>query len=196
FRLLDFAPLLVRAPSRPTTLPGGALGFGRGKACVFHLRPAALRRPRLRAVSGLAVQRLLGACDVPLPAAGGPGRRGTFALLDPAGRRIGDLALFCRWTAASVTPPARPPPPSAPRTAVPGTPRGGTRTAAPAALDPAAAGEGAPSPARAVCAENRKPDPAEAADSSVSTISTSSEENPSRTWKPTPFALLLCITLT
>ncbi|XP_027803788.2 microtubule-associated protein 10 [Marmota flaviventris] len=105
FRLLDFPPLLVRAPTTPAPAPGGALGFGRGKACVFRLRPAALRRPRLRAAllqlpaaPGPPAPRMLGACDVPLPAARGPGSRGTFVLLDPEGERVGDLALFCRLT--------------------------------------------------------------------------------------------------
>ncbi|KAF7480864.1 hypothetical protein GHT09_007928 [Marmota monax] len=105
FRLLDFPPLLVRAPTTPAPAPGGALGFGRGKACVFRLRPAALRRPLLRAAllqlpaaPGPPAPRMLGACDVPLPAARGPGSRGTFVLLDPEGERVGDLALFCRLT--------------------------------------------------------------------------------------------------
>ncbi|XP_047376939.1 microtubule-associated protein 10 [Sciurus carolinensis] len=227
FRLLDFPPLLVRAPARPAALPGGALGFGRGKACVFRLRPAALRRPRLRAAllqlpaaPGPPAPRLLGACDVPLPAARGPGSRGTFVLLVPAGRRIGDLVLFCRLTelggrardpadpapaalgardpadpapaALGARDPADPAPARGPRDTIgpalgardhaDPVPAGrapdlGPQDAAPAALDPAAAQEGALSPARAGSAENSKPGPAEAADSSVSTVSTSSVED-------------------
>ncbi|MBZ3873585.1 Microtubule-associated protein 10 [Sciurus carolinensis] len=97
-------------------------------------------------------------CDVPLPAARGPGSRGTFVLLVPAGRRIGDLVLFCRL--AELDGRARDPAGSAS-----------------AALDPAVAQEGAPSPARAGSAEYSKPGPVEAANSSVSTISTSREED-------------------
>ncbi|XP_048223945.1 microtubule-associated protein 10 [Perognathus longimembris pacificus] len=108
FRLLDFPPLLVRAPpaaaaaaARPPPARRGAIGFGRGKACVFRLRPAALRRPRLRAALLLpppppAGPGLLGTCDIPLAAPAPGGRRGTFALRSPAGRRVGDLALFYR----------------------------------------------------------------------------------------------------
>ncbi|KAM6177360.1 microtubule-associated protein 10 [Erethizon dorsatum] len=112
FLLLDFPPLLVHPPATPVPAPQrGAIGFGRGKACLFRLRPATLRSLLLHAAllqlpAGPApAPRLLGVCDVPLAAAsrevaglGSRGRRGTFALLSPTGERVGDVALFYRLT--------------------------------------------------------------------------------------------------
>nr|XP_020032231.1 microtubule-associated protein 10 [Castor canadensis] len=100
FRLLDFPPLLVRPPAAPAPASlHGAISFGRGKACLFRLRPAALRRPLLRAalLQLPPAPRLLGTCDIPL-AAVAQGRRDTFALRDPAGQRVGVVALFHRLT--------------------------------------------------------------------------------------------------
>ncbi|XP_004854702.1 microtubule-associated protein 10 [Heterocephalus glaber] len=110
FCLLDFPPLLVHPPATP--VPGSqrdVIGFGRGKACLFRLHPAAPRCLLLRAAllqlpAGRApTPRLLGACDVQLADVGvarlgAQSRRGTFALLSRTGERIGDLALFYRLT--------------------------------------------------------------------------------------------------
>ncbi|XP_054830932.1 microtubule-associated protein 10 [Eublepharis macularius] len=109
-RLLDFPTLLVRAPH---CVAGPLVPFGRGKSCLFRLRPSALRgllrRSPLHALllalpptAGPA--RLLGSCSVSLAAAAeellvgtGPGgRRGRFPLRDLMGERVGDLGLSYR----------------------------------------------------------------------------------------------------
>ncbi|XP_051024598.1 microtubule-associated protein 10 [Acomys russatus] len=114
FRLLDFPPLFVLPPAAPTRQPrSGAIGFGRGKACLLRLRPAALQRPRLHAAllqlpgsPGSAPPRLLGACDILLVAS--QGRRGVFTLRGPAAERVGELALFYRLTDLGRFPPGAP----------------------------------------------------------------------------------------
>lgn len=109
-RLLDFPTLLVRAPR---CVPGPLVPFGRGKSCLFRLRPDALRgllrRSPLHALllalpptAGPA--RLLGSCSVSLAAAAeelllgtGPGgRRGRFPLRDLMGEPVGELGLSYR----------------------------------------------------------------------------------------------------
>nr|XP_056709275.1 microtubule-associated protein 10 [Euleptes europaea] len=106
-RLLDFPTLLVRAPHCG---PGPLVPFGRGKSCLFRLRPSALRgllrRSPLHALllalpptAGPA--RLLGSCSVSLAAAaeelllgaGPAGRRGRFPLRDLMGEPVGELGL-------------------------------------------------------------------------------------------------------
>ncbi|XP_053795732.1 microtubule-associated protein 10 [Vidua chalybeata] len=143
-RLLDLPTLVLRpAAAAPPLRPGQPLPFGRGKRCLFRWRPdslfAALRRRPLRALL-LALPpgrapgppRLLGSCVVSLgPAAellqrhGAPsscGRRGRFALRDPAGRPVGELVLRYRLaslgggdvrpaTPRAATPPATTPEP-------------------------------------------------------------------------------------
>lgn len=103
FRLLDFPPLLVLPPAASGREPqDGTIGFGRGKACLLRLRPAALPSPRLRAAllqlpeGPASAPLLLGACDILLVAS--QGRRGKFTLRGPAGERVGELALFFRLT--------------------------------------------------------------------------------------------------
>ncbi|XP_020642448.3 microtubule-associated protein 10 [Pogona vitticeps] len=111
-RLLDFPTLLVRAPH---AAPGPVVPFGRGKSCLFRLRPAALkdllRRSPLSALL-LALPptpgpaRLLGSCSVSLASAAeelllgtGPGgRRGQFPLQDLMGEQVGELGLSYRLT--------------------------------------------------------------------------------------------------
>lgn len=111
-RLLDFPTLLVRAPQ---AAPGPVVPFGRGKSCLFRLRPAALqdllRRSPLYALL-LALPptpgsaRLLGSCSVSLASAAeellsgtGPGgRRGQFPLQDLMGEQVGELGLSYRLT--------------------------------------------------------------------------------------------------
>ncbi|XP_066467533.1 microtubule-associated protein 10 [Tiliqua scincoides] len=109
-RLLDFPTLLVRAPHCG---PGPVVPFGRGKSCLFKLRPDALksllRRSPLCALllalppmSGAA--RLLGSSSVSLASAAeelllgsGPGgRRGRFPLRDLMGEFVGELGLSYR----------------------------------------------------------------------------------------------------
>ncbi|XP_063162876.1 microtubule-associated protein 10 [Candoia aspera] len=109
-RLLDFPTLLVRAPE---AAPGPVVPFGRGKSCLFRLRPDALkgllRRSPLHALllalppdSGPA--RLLGSSSVCLAAAAeelllgsGPvGGRGHFPLRDLMGEPVGELKLSYR----------------------------------------------------------------------------------------------------
>ncbi|XP_060098910.1 microtubule-associated protein 10 [Heteronotia binoei] len=109
-RLLDFPTLLVRAPR---CVPGPLVPFGRGKSCLFRLRPDALRgllrRSPLHALllalpptAGPA--RLLGSCSVSLASAAeelllgtGPGgRRGRFPLRDLMGEPVGELGLSYR----------------------------------------------------------------------------------------------------
>ncbi|XP_021504074.1 microtubule-associated protein 10 [Meriones unguiculatus] len=110
FRLLDFPPLLVLPPPAASPEPrSGTISFGRGKACLLRLRPAGLRRPRLRAAvlrlpeePGCAL-RLLGVCDVLLKAC--PGQRAVFTLRGPAAERVGELALFYRLTELGRFPP-------------------------------------------------------------------------------------------
>ncbi|XP_005405021.1 PREDICTED: microtubule-associated protein 10 [Chinchilla lanigera] len=130
--LLDFPPLLVHPPATPVPAPQrGAIGFGRGKACLFRLRPAALRSLLLHAAllqlpaGREPTPRLLGACDVPLAVASleVAGRRGTFALLSPTGERVGDVALFYRLTelGGSQLGSPEPPAPSAPAAGAEGT---------------------------------------------------------------------------
>ncbi|XP_004640913.1 microtubule-associated protein 10 [Octodon degus] len=137
FFLLDFPPLLVHPPATPVPPPErGALGFGRGKACLFRLRPVTPRSLQLRAAllqlpAGPApAPLLLGACDVPLTVASAPvqglgarGRRGTFALLGPTGERVGDVALFYRLTdlGGGHPGPTEPPAPLTPAPGVEGT---------------------------------------------------------------------------
>lgn len=103
FRLLDFPPLLVFPPAAPGPEPQrGAISFGRGKACLLRLHPAALRRPRLRAallqlpVGPTSAPGLVGACDILLVPS--LGQRGVFALRGPEAERVGELALFYRLT--------------------------------------------------------------------------------------------------
>ncbi|XP_062981485.1 microtubule-associated protein 10 [Elgaria multicarinata webbii] len=109
-RLLDFPTLLVRAPH---AAPGPLVPFGRGKSCLFRLRPdalrALLRRSPLYALL-LALPptpgpaRLLGSSSVSLAAAAeelllgaGPGgRRGQFPLRDLMGDLVGELGLSYR----------------------------------------------------------------------------------------------------
>ncbi|XP_053155098.1 microtubule-associated protein 10 [Hemicordylus capensis] len=111
-RLLDFPTLLVRAPH---AVPGPLVPFGRGKSCLFRLRPDALkgllRRSPLCALL-LALPptpgpaRLLGSSSVSLAAAAeellqgtGPGgRRGLFPLRDLMGESVGELGLSYRLT--------------------------------------------------------------------------------------------------
>ncbi|KAL8185891.1 UNVERIFIED_CONTAM: hypothetical protein K2H54_059480 [Gekko kuhli] len=109
-RLLDFPTLLVRAPR---CVPGPLVPFGRGKSCLFRLRPDSLRgllrRSPLHALllalpptAGPA--RLLGSCSVSLASAAeelllgtGPGgRRGRFPLRDLMGEPVGELGLSYR----------------------------------------------------------------------------------------------------
>uniref|UniRef100_A0ACB8GBD2 Uncharacterized protein n=1 Tax=Sphaerodactylus townsendi TaxID=933632 RepID=A0ACB8GBD2_9SAUR len=111
-RLLDFPTLLVRAPHCG---PGPLVPFGRGKSCLFRLRPnvlrGLLRRSPLHALllalpptAGPA--RLLGSCSVSLADAaeelllgGGPrGRRGRFPLRDLMGEPVGELGLSYRFS--------------------------------------------------------------------------------------------------
>ncbi|XP_042301135.1 microtubule-associated protein 10 [Sceloporus undulatus] len=119
-RLLDFPTLVVRAPqaaslsSSPPQAPGPTLPFGRGKSCLFRLRPEALRgllrrSPLLALLLALppaqGPARLLGSCSVSLADAAeellllgsGPrGRRGHFPLLDLTGETVGELGLSYR----------------------------------------------------------------------------------------------------
>ncbi|XP_039706247.1 microtubule-associated protein 10 [Pteropus medius] len=123
-RLLDFPTLLVYppgGPGAPAPEPRpGLVGFGRGKSCLFRLRPATLRRRLLASpLHALLLQlppgrptpapQLLGSCSVPLAAAArrvlgsaasgcSQGHRGTFPLHNQAGQRIGDIALGYRLT--------------------------------------------------------------------------------------------------
>lgn len=116
-RLLDFPTLLVRAPH---CVPGPLVPFGRGKSCLFRLRPDALRgllrRSPLHALllalpptAGPA--RLLGSCSVSLaPAAeelllgtGPGGRRGRFPLRDLMGELVGELGLSYRLSNLGAT---------------------------------------------------------------------------------------------
>lgn len=113
FRLLDFPPLLVLPPAAPGLEPQrGAIRFGRGKACLLRLRPAALRRPRLRAAvlqlpaGPTPAPRLLGACDILLVPS--MGQRGIFTLRGPEAERVGELALFYRLTDLGRFPPDAP----------------------------------------------------------------------------------------
>ncbi|XP_021025744.1 microtubule-associated protein 10 [Mus caroli] len=113
FRLLDFPPLLVFPPAAPGPEPQrGAISFGRGKACLLRLHPAALRRPRLRAAllqlpaGPTSAPRLVGACDVLLVPS--LGQRGVFALRGPEAERVGELALFYRLTELGRFPPGVP----------------------------------------------------------------------------------------
>ncbi|XP_031197688.1 microtubule-associated protein 10 [Mastomys coucha] len=110
FRLLDFPPLLVLPPAVPGPEPQrGAIGFGRGKACLLRLRPAALRRPRLRAAvlqlpaGQTSAPHLLGACDVLLVPS--LGQRGVFTLRGQEAEHVGELALFYRLTELGRLPP-------------------------------------------------------------------------------------------
>ncbi|XP_013011978.2 microtubule-associated protein 10 [Cavia porcellus] len=110
FFLLDFPPLLVYPPATPVPAPQkDAIGFGRGKACLFRLHPATLSSLLLHVAllqlpaAQAQNSQLVGACHVDLAAASfkvtGPsarGRRGTFALLSPTGKRVGEVALFYR----------------------------------------------------------------------------------------------------
>ncbi|XP_053919847.1 microtubule-associated protein 10 [Cuculus canorus] len=141
-RLLDFPALLLRPAAAPPLRPGQPFPFGRGKRCLFRWRRgslcAALRRRPLRALllalpAGPGRPRLLGSCSISLaPAAAellqGPGppdsrgRRGCFALRDPAGHPVGELVLGYRLS--SLEPGGQPPPPS------PAGPRGLTPPAA------------------------------------------------------------------
>ncbi|KAM6462388.1 microtubule-associated protein 10 [Liasis olivaceus] len=109
-RLLDFPTLLVRAPQAAS---GPVVPFGRGKSCLFRLRPDALkgllRRSPLHALL-LALPpnpgpaRLLGSSCVSLAAAAeevllgsGPGSgRGHFPLRDLMGETVGELELSYR----------------------------------------------------------------------------------------------------
>ncbi|XP_060628738.2 microtubule-associated protein 10 [Anolis sagrei] len=113
-RLLDFPTLLVRAPQ--AALRGPLVPFGRGKSCLFRLRPESLRevlrRSPLYALllglspSGPGPARLLASCSVSLADAAeellllppGPsgGRGGRFPLRDLAGEPVGELALSYR----------------------------------------------------------------------------------------------------
>lgn len=111
-RLLDFPTLLVRAPHCG---PGPLVPFGRGKSCLFRLRPdvlkGLLRRSPLHALL-LALPptpgpaRLIGSSSVSLSAAAeellqgkGPGgRRGRFPLRDLMGEPVGELGLSYRLT--------------------------------------------------------------------------------------------------
>ncbi|XP_069707103.1 microtubule-associated protein 10 [Phaenicophaeus curvirostris] len=142
-RLLDFPTLLLRPAAAPPLRPGQPFRFGRGKRCLFRWRRsslcAALRRRPLRALllalpagPDPARARLLGSCGVSLaPAAaellrgpgppGSCGRRGRFALRDPAGRPVGDLLLGYRLSSlrpgeqpASLGPRGLTPPPASP----------------------------------------------------------------------------------
>ncbi|CAH7041007.1 microtubule-associated protein 10 [Phodopus roborovskii] len=110
FCLLDFPPLLVLPPAASSRDPqSGTIDFGRGKACLLRLRPAALLRPRLRAAllqlpeGPASAPRLLGACDILLVAS--QGRRGKFILRGPTAERVGELALFYRLTDLGRFPP-------------------------------------------------------------------------------------------
>ncbi|KAM5235033.1 microtubule-associated protein 10 [Ctenodactylus gundi] len=187
FRLPGFPPLLVRAPAAPA--PGarrGAIGFGRGKACLFRLRPADRRRLRLRAaLLQPPGPQPLGTCDIPLEL-GAAGRRGTFALRSPAGRRVGDVALLYRLTDLGASTPGPPAPRvPAPRQRPPAGDRHDVRPQtrrprsapelrpsdwdAPAAAPHGGGKEGAPrggrrpDPAEAAGTPRGRPDPAEAA---------------------------------
>uniref|UniRef100_A0A8D2LUH4 Microtubule associated protein 10 n=1 Tax=Varanus komodoensis TaxID=61221 RepID=A0A8D2LUH4_VARKO len=109
-RLLDFPTLLVRAPHASS---GPLVPFGRGKSCLFKLRPdtlkGLLRRSPLYALL-LALPptpgpaRLLGSSSISLAAAAeelllgtGPGgRRGRFPLRDLMGEPVGELELSYR----------------------------------------------------------------------------------------------------
>lgn len=113
FRLLDFPPLLVLPPAAPGPEPQrGAINFGRGKACLLRLRPAALRHPRLRAALlqlpavPTPAPLLLGACDILLVPS--VGQRGIFTLRGPEAERVGELALFHRLTDLGRFPPGAP----------------------------------------------------------------------------------------
>lgn len=113
FRLLDFPPLLVRPPAASAREPrSGTIDFGRGKACLLRLRPAALRRPRLRAAvlqlpeGPASAPCMVGACDILLLAS--QGRRGKYTLRGPAAERVGELALFYRLTDLGRFPPEVP----------------------------------------------------------------------------------------
>ncbi|GAB1293812.1 Microtubule-associated protein 10 [Apodemus speciosus] len=113
FRLLDFPPLLVLPPAAPGPEPQrGAISFGRGKACLLRLRPAALRRLRLRAAllqlpaGPTSAPRLLGACDILLVPS--LGQRGVFTLRGPEAEPIGELALFYCLTELGRFPPGAP----------------------------------------------------------------------------------------
>ncbi|KAH0519880.1 Microtubule-associated protein 10 [Microtus ochrogaster] len=113
FRLLDFPPLLVLPPAASAQEPrSGTIDFGRGKACLLRLRPAALRRPRLRAAvlqlpeGPASAPCMLGACDILLVAS--QGRRGKYTLRGPAAERVGELALFYRLTDLGRFPPGVP----------------------------------------------------------------------------------------
>lgn len=113
FRLLDFPPLLVLPPAASAREPrSGTIDFGRGKACLLRLRPAALRRPRLRAAvlqlpeGPASAPCMLGACDILLVAS--QGRRGKYTLRGPAAERVGELALFYRLTDLGRFPPGVP----------------------------------------------------------------------------------------
>ncbi|KAJ7342256.1 hypothetical protein JRQ81_009963 [Phrynocephalus forsythii] len=116
-RLLDFPTLLVRAPHAAR---GPVVPFGRGKSCLFRLRPGALRdllrrSPLYALLLALpptpGAARLLGSCSVSLAAAAeelwqgtGPGgRRGQFPLQDLMGEQVGELGLSYRLTNLGVT---------------------------------------------------------------------------------------------
>lgn len=110
FRLLDFPPLLVLPPAASAReRRSSTIDFGRGKACLLRLRPAALRRPRLRAAvlqlpeGPASAPCMVGACDILLVAS--QGRRGKYTLRGPAAESVGELALFYRLTDLGRFPP-------------------------------------------------------------------------------------------
>ncbi|XP_026525229.1 microtubule-associated protein 10 [Notechis scutatus] len=109
-RLLDFPTLLVHAP-QATSWP--VVPFGRGKSCLFKLRPDALkgllRRSPLHALllalpPNQGPARLLGSSSISLAAAAeellpgsGPATgRGHFPVRDLLGEPVGELALSYR----------------------------------------------------------------------------------------------------
>lgn len=113
FRLLDFPPLLVLPPAASAREPrSGTIDFGRGKACLLRLHPAALRRSLLRAAvlqlpeGSASAPCMVGACDILLVAS--QGRRGKYTLRGPAAERVGELALFYRLTDLGRFPPEVP----------------------------------------------------------------------------------------
>ncbi|KAK9411783.1 microtubule-associated protein 10 [Crotalus adamanteus] len=109
-RLLDFPTLLVHAP-QAASWP--VVPFGRGKSCLFRLRPDALkgllRRSPLHALL-LALPpnpgpaRLLGSSSISLaaaaeellPGSGPAARRGHFPVRDLMGEPVGELELSYR----------------------------------------------------------------------------------------------------